>query len=93
MYPQLNIYLDEADKPTVIQPLTVDFEVAESLYPGGNVTDNGLKLVVAYCQTEGKEPKNVAEVRAWARARKVRVIVGKEPDPTQSDPLDDSSSE
>jgi hypothetical protein len=85
MYPQLNIYLDEADEATVIQPLTVDFEVAESLYPSGNVTDNGLKLVVAYCQIEGKEPKNVAEVRAWARARKVRVIVGRQPDPTPSD--------
>ena len=85
MYPQLNIYLDEADEATVIQPLTVDFEVAESLYPSGNVTDNGLKLVVAYCHIEGKEPKNVAEVRAWARAHKVRVIVGRQPDPTPSD--------
>lgn len=86
MYPQLNIYLDDATEATVVQPLTVDFEVAESLYPSGNVTDNGLKLVVAYCQIEGKEPKNVAEVRAWARSRKVRVIVGREPDPTPSDP-------
>ena len=85
MYPQLNIYLDEADEAAVIQPLTVDFEVAESLYPSGNVTDNGLKLVVAYCHIEGKEPKNVAEVRAWARAHKVRVIVGRQPDPTPSD--------
>lgn len=93
MYPQLEIYLDDADEPTVIQPLTVDFEVAESLYPGGNVTDNGLKLVVAYCHAEGKEPKNVAEVRAWARAHKVRVIVGRAPDPTRSDPSGDSSSE
>ena len=89
MYPQLNIYLDEANEATVIQPLTVDFEVAESLYPSGNVTDNGLKLVVAYCQIEGKEPKNVAEVRAWARARKVRVIVGREPDPTPSGASDE----
>lgn len=89
MYPQLNIYLDDNNEPTVVQPLTVDFEVAESLYSGSNVTDNGLKLVVAYCQIEGKEPKAIAEVRAWARARKVRVIVGKEPDPTQSEPSDD----
>lgn len=88
MYPQLDVYVDEAEQPTVIQPLTVDFEVAESLYPSGNVTDNGLKLVVAYCQIEGKEPKNVAEVRAWARAHRVRVIVGRQPDPTPSDPSD-----
>lgn len=82
MYPQLNIYLDEATEPVTIQPLTVDFEVAESLYSGSNVTDNGLKLVVAYCHSEGKEPKSIAEVRAWARTRKVRVIVGEAPDPT-----------
>ena len=88
MYPQLNIYLDDSTEPTNVQPLTVDFEVAESLYSGSSVTDNGLKLVVAYCQIEGKEPKTIAEVRAWARARKVRVIVGKEPDPTQSDQSD-----
>ena len=89
MYPQLNIYLDEATEPTIVQPLTVDFEVAESLYPSGNVTDNGLKLVVAYCQIEGKEPKNVAEVRTWARARKVQVTVGREPDPTPSGASDE----
>lgn len=89
MYPQLNIYLDEATEAQVVQPLTVDFEVAESLYPSGNVTDNGLKLVVAYCQLEGREPKSVAEVRSWARAHKVRVIVGSEPDPTPSDPSDE----
>jgi len=89
MYPQLNVYLDDADEPTVIQPLTVDFEVAESLYPSGNVTDNGLKLVVADCHTEGKEPKNVLEVRNWARARKVKVIIGREPDPTREDPSDE----
>lgn len=93
MYPQLEIYADDAQEATIVQPLTVDFEVAESLYPGGNVTDNGLKLVVAYCQIEGKEPKNVAEVRAWARAHKVRVIVGRAPDPTQSEPSEGSSSE
>jgi hypothetical protein len=89
MYPQINIYLDDATEPMVVQPLTVDFEVAESLYPSGNVTDNGLKLVVAFCHVEGKEPKTVAEVRSWARAHKVRVIVGREPDPTQSDPSAD----
>ncbi|HEY7823848.1 MAG TPA: hypothetical protein VIG24_13480 [Acidimicrobiia bacterium] len=88
MYPQLEIYLDDSTEPTIVQPLTVDFEVAEMLYPGGNVTDSGLRLVVAYCHVEGKEPKNTAEVRVWARERKARIMVGKEPDPTQSDQSD-----
>lgn len=89
MYPTLEIYLDDSTEPIVCQPLTVDFEVAETLYPSGNVTDSGLRLVVAYCHVEEKEPKTIAEVRAWARARKARVMVGKEPDPTPSDPSDD----
>lgn len=93
MYPQLNVYLDGAEEPVTVQPLTVDFEVAESLYPAGKATDNGLKLVVAYCQIEGEEPKTVAQVRAWARARKAQVIVGREPDPTPSAPSGGSSSE
>lgn len=89
MYPQLNVFMDEAETATVVQPLTVDFEVAESLYQGSTVTDNGLKLIVAFCQIENKEPKTLAEVRAWARAHKVQVSVGREPDPTPSDPSDD----
>lgn len=93
MYPQLNITLDDNSEPTVVQPLTVDFEVAESLYKGATVTDNGLKLVVAYCHIENKEPKTVAEVRTWARERKVRVLVGEAPDPTQSGASEGSSSE
>jgi hypothetical protein len=88
MYPQMNVYVDAAEEPTVVEPLTVDMEVAEALYPSGNVTENGLRLVVAYCHIEGKEPKNVAEVRAWARSRKVRVSLGREPDPTQSEASD-----
>lgn len=88
MYPQLNIYLDDSEEATTVQPLTVDLEVAEAMYPGGNVTENGLRLVVAYCHIEGKEPKNVAEVRAWARSRKVRVSLGREPDPTQPEASD-----
>lgn len=89
MYPQLDIYLDDSQEPIICQPLTVDFEVAETLYPSGNVTDSGLRLVVAYCHVEEKEPKTLQEVRAWARARKARVMVGKAPDPTQSDQSED----
>lgn len=93
MYPQLNIYLDDSTEAVTVQPLTVDFEVAESLYKGASVTDNGLKLVVAFCQVENKEPKTIAEVRTWARERRVRVLVGEAPDPTQSGVSEGSSSD
>lgn len=90
MYPQLNIYVDAEENPTTVEPLTVDFDVAESLYGNAKTTDAGLRLVIAYCHIEGKEPKNLAEVRSWARTRKVRVMVGETVNPTQTDHSDGS---
>jgi len=82
MYPKLEIYLDESQTPVIVQPITVDFEVAEELYGAKKVTDSGLRLVVAYCHIEGKEPKTLAEVREWGRSRKVQISIGQAPDPT-----------
>lgn len=92
MYPTLNVYVGDAEAVT-IQPLTVDFEAAEDLYGAKRVTDSGLRLVVAYCHIVGSEPKNLAEVRKWARVERVQVLVGDAPDPTQTGPIDDSSSD
>jgi hypothetical protein len=83
MYPQLNVYLDDAEEPTVVQPLTIDFEIAESLYGERKTTDSGLRLVIAYCHIEDEQPKSLNEVRAWARNRKAQVILGEAPGPTQ----------
>jgi hypothetical protein len=90
MYPQLNVYLDDSDTPTVIEPLTVDFDVAETLYGNTKTTDAGLRLVIAYCHTEGKEPKTLGEVRTWARNRKARIMVGDTANPTQREASADS---
>jgi hypothetical protein len=84
MYPKLNVYLNDQAEPTVVQPITVDFELAEELYGAKRVTDSGLRLVVAYCQITGSEPKNLAEVRKWAREQRVQVTIGDAPDPTQT---------
>jgi hypothetical protein len=48
-----------------------------------------MRLTIAFIRCEGRDPKNLEEVKAWARQRKVRVIVGKDVDPTQSDRGDD----
>lgn len=85
MYPTLEIFLDQADAPVVVQPLTVDFEVAEELYGNKRVTDSGLRLVVAYCHIEGKEPKTLNEVREWGRTRQVQIVLGEAPRPTHAD--------
>lgn len=84
MYPKLNVYLNDEAEPTVVQPITVDFELAEELYGAKRVTDSGLRLVVAYCQITGSEPKTLAEVRKWAREQRVQVTIGEAPDPTQT---------
>lgn len=84
MYPKLEVYLDGNDTPVIVQPLTVDFEIAEELYGSKKVTDAGLRLVVAYCQVEGTEPKTLAQVREWGRTRQVQIGIGTAPDPTQA---------
>ena len=89
MYPQLNVYLNDQTEPTVVQPITVDFELAEDLYGSKRVTDSGLRLVVAYCHIVGTEPKTLPEVRKWAREQRVQVVIGDTPDPTQKVPTDD----
>lgn len=89
MYPALNVYLGDQTEPTVVQPLTVDFELAEELYGNKRVTDSGLRLVVAYCHITDTEPKTLAEVRKWARTERVQVMVGETADPTQTGPTDD----
>lgn len=89
MYPQLEVYMDGNAQPVIVQPLTVDFEVAEELYGAKKVTDAGLRLVVAYCQIEGTEPKTLAQVREWGRARKVQIGIGPAPDPSQAAPTGD----
>lgn len=89
MYPRLNVYLGDQTEPTEIQPITVDFELAEEMYGNKRVTDSGLRLVVAYCHITGNEPKTLAEVRKWARDERVQVIVGESPDPTPKGRTDD----
>jgi hypothetical protein len=89
MYPQLNVYTLDNTEPTVVQPITVDFELAEELYGNKPVRDSGLRLVVAYCHIVGSEPKNLAEVRKWAREQRVQVTIGEAPDPTQAAPTAD----
>jgi len=42
-------------------------------------------LTLAYIGVTGKEPKNLAEIRTWARENKVQVDVGKSVDPTGPD--------
>lgn len=90
MYPQIQIYTDGNTDPVEYQLLSVDFELAEELYEPKTPTNNGIALVAAFGAIEGREPKSIREVRAWARERKVQTIVGKAPAPTPTDQLEGS---
>jgi hypothetical protein len=92
MFPQLNVFLDDSIEPTPLETMSIDFWTYEELVakdPRAKTSEHGMRLTIALIHCEGRDPKNLEEVKAWARQRKVRVIVGKDVDPTQSDRGDD----
>lgn len=92
MFPQLNVYLDD-DEPITVDTTSLDFWTYEDLVakdPRAKTSEHGMRLTIAFLHCEGRDPKNLEEVKTWARAHRVRVVVGRDVDPTQSDPGDDS---
>lgn len=83
MWPALNVYQLDETTPVVVEPLTVDFEEYEDLV-GDKETNNGQKLFIAYRHLVGESPKNMREVREWARTSRVRITMGEAPGPTLS---------
>ena len=62
---------------------SLDLWTAEALQDPKS-SEHGTRLIAAYCQIVGKEPKNLTEVKAWARENEVRVVLGSQVDPTQT---------
>lgn len=92
MFPQLNVYLDDSAEPTRLETVSMDFWTYEELVakdPRAKTSEHGMRLTIAFIHCQGRDPKNLEEVKIWARERKVRVVVGQASDPTQSDPGDD----
>jgi len=93
MFPQLNVYLDDSDEATSVDTMSLDFWTYEELVakdPRAKTSEHGMRLTIAFIHCEGRDPKNLEEVKTWARTRKARVVVGKDVDPTQSDRGEDS---
>lgn len=89
MFPQLKVYLDDATEPKVLETMSMDFWTYEEIVakdPRAKTSEHGMRLTVAFIHCEGRDPKNLEEVKIWARAHKVRVIVGDTADPTQPGP-------
>lgn len=86
MFPQLKVYLDDSTDPKVVETISMDFWTYEEIVakdPRAKTSEHGMRLTVAFLHCEGREPKNLEEVKMWARERKARVIVGDQADPTQ----------
>lgn len=83
MWTTLHVYQLDETTPVIVEPLTVDFEEYEEM-AGGKETNNGQKLFIAYIHLVGLSPKNMREVREWARTSRVRIILGEAPGPTLS---------
>lgn len=85
MHPQLNIYLDGSDDPTVVDIISDDFWAYEEI-AGPKPSETGMRLTIAYRHIVGKDPKSTVEVRAWAKEHRVIVTLGQTVDPTHPDP-------
>ena len=93
MFPKLSVYMDGKPEPTVIETTSLDFWTYEELQarqPNARTSEHGMRLTVAFLHTEGRDPKNLEEVKMWAREHRVQVVVGDDADPTRSAPTADS---
>ena len=89
MYPKLKIEL-QGKEPIEVETLPVDFMMYEELQGNKSPSEQGLRLSIAYYYSEGKEPLNLAQVKAWARTTRCRVdIVSETVDPTQTEAITD----
>lgn len=92
MFPKLDVYMDGATEPRTIHTTSLDFWTYEDLVakkPNGRTSEHGMRLTIAFIHVEGREPKNLEEVKLWAREHAVNVAVGRDADPTQTDHTDD----
>lgn len=92
MFPQLKVYLDDSTDPTVVETISMDFWTYEEIVakdPRAKTSEHGMRLTIAFLHCEGREPKNLEEVKMWARERKARVVVGDQADPTRPGAGDD----
>ena len=86
MFPKLKITL-EGSEPQIVHITQADMWTYEEL-SNGTTTEHGMRLVLAYCTLEG-EPKNLAQVKKWAREKNVLVEVEGTSEPFPSEALDD----
>lgn len=87
MLPVLSVTLD--GQPAVeVQTDTLGMWCCEDIMakPLNKASEYGIRLILAYIGVTGEEPKNLADVKAWAKEHKVQVTVGDMAVPTTPAP-------
>lgn len=92
LFPQLHIYLDDAEYPQTYAATSADFWTYEELVEKsrGKSTETGMRLTIAYIAVHGTEPINLGVVKDWARKHRVLVTLGDPVRPTPSAATADS---
>jgi len=75
----LDVYLDGNPTPVQVTPIALYFWEYEQT---GESAEYGLRLWCAFSDIEERSPKNIPELKEWARKRKVLVELGADVDPT-----------
>lgn len=95
MQAQLEIYMDGNAEPVIAPIQSLGFWVYDELREAAKkpASEHGLRLTLAYLEVTGQDPKNLGEVKEWAREHRVTVAMAEPPDPTQSGRTDETSSD
>ena len=85
MQPQLNVWIDGNTEPVKVPIQSLGLWCYDELRERAHmpVSEAGLRLTLAYIELEDKEPETLAEIKQWAKAHKVTVMLAESPDPTQ----------
>jgi hypothetical protein len=84
MQPQLNVWIDGSTEPRTVLIQSVGLWIYDELRERAHLpsSEHGLRLTLAYLELEDKEPETLAEIKQWAKAHKVSVMLAEPPDPT-----------
>jgi hypothetical protein len=92
MYPSISVTTSDSTEANTYQICSADLMEAEELYDKAKRKPGtmGIRLICAYIHVTGESPVTLAQVKAWAKEKAVWAEDAETPDPTRSDPSEDS---
>lgn len=92
MYDNMNVWMDSASEPVLVEPITDDMWTYNDLAEKAKqkTTVAGMQLTIAYCQLVDPDPATLLVVKKWAREHRVKCEMVAAVDPTQPELSDGS---